>query len=70
MVICIDTYFLKVIMLAGHTEALLRISNPFVLCRLISKEYILELVHTCIGKHERRVILDHHRRRGYDFMLF
>ncbi len=57
---------LKVIVLAADPKALLRICRPFHLRHGVSKEDVLELVHTSVGEHERRVILDHHRCGWYD----
>ncbi len=39
------------------------------ICAGIAQKYILELIHAGIGKHQRRVVLDDHRRRRHDDMF-
>ena len=57
----IGTYFLEVVVLTAHTETLLRICLTAALRSSITKDDVLELIHTCIGKHQRWVVLHDHR---------
>ena len=66
----ITSHLLQVVMLAAHTQALLRIGAAARLRLLCSEDNIFPLVHTSIGKHQRRVVLDNHWGRRYDNMSF
>ncbi len=68
VVVGIVAHLLQVVVLAGDTQALLRIGRPRKLAGSVAEENILELVHTRVGEHQRRVALDDHRRRGDDGM--
>ena len=70
VVIGIVTYLLQVVMLTRNAKALLRIANAGCLDRGITQKHILELVHTCIGEHQRRIILYNHRCRGHYDVTF
>ena len=60
VMICVMTNLLKVVMLTAYAKTLLRVGNSLALRRSIAKNDILELVHTCIGEHKCRVVLDNH----------
>ncbi len=51
----------EVVVLSADPEALLRIRRPFHLRHGVAQKYVLELVHSGVGEHQRRVVLDHHR---------
>ena len=70
VVIGIVAYLLQVVMLTRHAQTLLRIANSGCFDRRITQEHILKLVHTCIGKHQRRIVLNNHRCRGYYHVAF
>ena len=61
----VETDFFKIVVLAAHTEALLRIGYAARFRHSVSQNYILELVHARIGEHKCRIIFNHHRSRGY-----
>ena len=61
---------LQVIVLAAHAEALLAVGGTGELGRGIAQEDILELVHSRIREHQRRVVLDHHRGTRNDGVSF
>jgi hypothetical protein len=69
MMIGIVTYLLQIVVLAGNPEALLRIGYPLGRGFAGSQEIILELVHSSIGKHQGRVILQDHGG-GRDNLVF
>jgi hypothetical protein len=69
MMVGIMTYLFQVIVLAGDPKALLCIGYPGVLNILITKEYILKLVHPGIGEHQGGIVLDHHGGRGYQLVF-
>ena len=69
VVISIVTYLLQVVVLTRHTQTLLRIGCTRVFARSIAQEDILKLVHTGVGKHQRRVALYDHRSRRHNGML-
>ena len=60
MVVGIMSNFFKIIMFARNAEAFLRIGHTWPLGGFVAKKPIFELVHPCIGEHERGVILNHH----------
>ena len=60
MVVGIVAHLFEVVVLATDTQALLRVTYSRVLCRTVAKEDVLELVHSGIGEHQRRVVLDYH----------
>ena len=66
VVVGIVSDFLEVVVLAADPQAFLRVGRPLELRRGIAQEDVLELVHAGIGKHERGVVLDHHRCGGHD----
>jgi bifunctional N-acetylglucosamine-1-phosphate-uridyltransferase/glucosamine-1-phosphate-acetyltransferase GlmU-like protein len=53
----------KVVVLAAGADALLRSRRPRVLPPLGAKEKILELVHSGVGKQQRRIVGRHQRGR-------
>ena len=66
VVVGVETHLFQVVMLTAHAQALLRIGRSLKLRRNVSKNDVLELIHTCIGEHKCRVVLDDHRCRGHD----
>ena len=68
MVISIVSHLFQVVMLSTHTKALLAVC-PAAWFRIAgAQDDILPLIHTCVGKHQRGVILDNHRSRRYNGM--
>ena len=70
MVVSIHTHFLQVVVLAAYTQALLGIGYTGMIGYTIAEEVVFELVHTCIGKQQGGVVLDHYRCRGHNIMSF
>ncbi len=68
MMIGIQPHLFQVVVLPRHPETFLSVGNPLPAHRLIAQKNILELVHPCIGKHQRWVILHHHGGRRYDLV--
>ena len=67
--ICVVANLLKVVVLAAHTQALLRVYTAYVCARILGAEYnVFPLVHAGIGEHQGRVVLDNHGCRRYDFV--
>ena len=60
VVVSVVAHFFQVIVLAAHAEAFLAVGGPGELGRRIAQENILELVHSRVREHQRRVVLDHH----------
>ena len=65
MMVGVKPHLLQVIVLARHPQAFLRVGHPPVFGRLVAEEYILELVHSGIRKHQCRIIFYHHGCRGH-----
>ena len=61
VVICIVANFLEVVVLTANTQALLGIRSTAWLWVASTQNDIFPLVHTCIRKHQRWVVLDNHR---------
>ena len=70
VVVCVVTHFFQVVMFSAHTQTFLRVCHTLVFGRMISQYNVLELVHTCIGKHQCRVVLNHHWCRRHNLMSF
>ena len=51
----------KVVVFTTDSQTLLRIRYTGIFRRAITEDNILELVHTGVGEHKCRVILDDHR---------
>ncbi len=56
-------------MLAAYTQTFLRIGDTLVFCGLVAQDYILELVHAGICKHQCGIIFYDHRGRWHDMVL-
>ena len=66
VVVGVVSHLFEVVVLAAHSQTLLRIGRTRIRRRGIAQEDVLELVHAGVGEHQRRVILDHHRGRRHD----
>ncbi len=66
VVVGVESYLLEVVVLAADAKTLLRVGNAPRLRNSVAQNYILELVHTRIGKHQRGVVFDYHRCGGDD----
>ena len=70
VMVSVVSHLFEVVMLSAHTETLLRVGTP-AWFRVACTEYnIFPLVHTSVGEHKRRVVLNNHRSRRYDCMSF
>ena len=69
VVVGVVTNFLQVVVLAAHAKALLRVGDTPPLRLLVAQNDVLELVHTGIGKHEGRVVLDDHWSGRHNVVL-
>ena len=65
VVVSIHPHFLQVVVFSGYAQTFLSIGSAWIFSRRMPKEYILELVHSGIGKHQRRVILENYRSRSF-----
>ena len=70
VVVRIHAHFLQVVVLSGYAQTLLRVGHAGKTRRREPEKDVLELVHPGIGKHERRVVLEHDRRGGLDMVSF
>ena len=70
VVICIEAHLLQVVVLAAHTQTLLRVGHTAMLAGSIAQYYILKLVHSRIGEHQCGVIFDYHGCRRHYHMAF
>ncbi len=70
VVVGVVSHLLQVVVLAAHAQALLRVGAAAWFGILGAQYDILPLVHACIGKHERGVVLDHQRCRRDDNVSF
>ena len=62
VVVSVVSHLFEVVVLAAHTETFLRIYAGYILARVFRAENdVFPLVHTCVCKHQRGVILDDHR---------
>ena len=70
VVICVHSHLFEIVVFSTDAQALLRVGHPAALWGCIAEDYILELIHARIRKHQRRIILDDHGRRGHYLMAF
>ena len=66
----IVSHLLKVVVLAADAQTFLRIGLAAGFWGGVTEDDILELVHTGIGEHQCRVVLDDHRCRRYNEVSF
>jgi hypothetical protein len=57
MVIGIHTYLFQIIVFATYPKTFLGISHPGIGSWLVAQKIVFELIHACIGKKQRWVIL-------------
>ena len=70
VVVGVVANLLEVVVLAAYAQTLLRV-GPTAWLGVLGTQYdIFPLVHTGIGKHQRRVVLDYHRGRRNDNVSF
>ena len=60
----------KIVMFAASTNAALGRGRPRVAGVGFAKERILKLIHPCISKQQRRVVVRHQGTRRHDAMAF
>ena len=68
MMICIVSYLFQVVVFSGNPETFLRVRDTPVFGIDIPKNNIFELIHSCVCKHQRRIVLNHHGCRRDDSM--
>ena len=66
VVIGIVTYLFEVVVLSAYTQTLLRVGYALALCRAVTQNNILELIHSCISEHKCGVVFHNHRSRGHN----
>ena len=62
------THIFQIIMLAACPHTFLRCHRPLIVAAFQTREQVLELNHTRIGKHQSRVIL-RNKRAGIDDLM-
>ena len=60
VVVGIVSHLLQVVVLTADAQTLLRVAATTRIGILGAKDDVFPLVHTCICKHQRRVVLDNH----------
>ncbi len=68
VVVGVVSYFLEVVVFAGDAKAFLAIADAAVGYGDVAEDDVLELVHACVGEHERWVALYDHWGRGDDLV--
>ena len=64
MVVGVDAHFFEVVVLPAHAKALLAVGNPRMKHGFSAHKNVFKRIHSRIGKHQRRIVLDDKRRRG------
>ena len=59
---------IKIVVLAAGADAFLRRCGARNGARLLTGEDVLELHHAGVGKHQRRIVARHERRRRHDLV--
>ena len=57
MVVCVVSNLLEVVVLPRYAQTFLAVGHSPAFRHTVAKDYILELIHSGVGKHQRRVIL-------------
>ena len=60
----------QVVVLAAGADAFLRGGGAVVWAFVKAEEYVFKLVHTRVGKQQRRVVVRHERGRADDGVAF
>ena len=60
----VSSHVLEVVVLATGSYAFLSVDGPRVRARALSEEDILELIHSCIGEQQCRILVRHDRCAG------
>ena len=68
VVIGVVAYFLEVVVLTAHAQALLRVGATARFRVGRAENDVFPLVHTGVGEHQCGVVFNHHRSRGNDFV--
>ena len=66
VVVGVVAYFLQIVVLARHAQALLRVGHALVGGGLVAEEVVLERGHARVDEQQGRVVLEHQRGRGHD----
>ena len=70
VVVSIVSHLFQIVVLTADAQTLLRVAATTWIRVLGAKDDVFPLVHTCIRKHQRRVVLDNHRGRRNDDVSF
>jgi hypothetical protein len=70
VVVVVVTDFFEVVMLAAYAEAFLAVDGASAGWSAQAEKYVLELVHTGVGKKQRLVANRNDRRTGDKFVVF
>ena len=62
-------YVLKIVVLTAYPHAFLAGSRTFIGTVFVAQKDILELVHSCVGKKQCRIVERDQRRTGDDFVV-
>ena len=66
VVVRVVAHLLKVVVLAAHAQALLRVGPAARFGVALAQYDVFPLVHAGVGEHERGVVLHHHRGRWHN----
>ena len=69
VVISVVSYLFQIVVLAAHSQTFLRICHPRIFNRGVTQNNIFKLIHAGICKHQRRVVLNHHRSRRHNLVV-
>ena len=64
MVVGVNAHFFEVVVLPAHAQALLAVGDPRMKHGFSTHKNVFKRIHTRIGKHQRRIVLDNKRGRG------
>ena len=63
------TDIFQIVVLAAGTDALLGRASPQPVTGLLTREHTLELIHACVGKEQRRIVMRYDRAGSHDLMV-
>ena len=66
VVVSVMSHLFEIVVLTAHSQTFLRVCAATRVGFTRTENNVFPLVHSCIGEHQRGVVLDDHGRRRYD----
>jgi hypothetical protein len=70
VVVSVIAYFLQIVVLTRHAQALLGIGDALKRGGFVAQKVVFKGRHAAVNKQQRGVVFHHQRSRGHDMMPF